>query len=260
MELTSRDNPLIKQVRRLLADARERAKSGLFVVEGVRLCADAAVSQVPIECVLYTQRAAESYPEVAQIRAKATREICITADLAAHIADTVSPQGVFCLCKMLDKRSSFDTIRYKGKYAALEDVQDPSNLGSIIRTAEALGADGLIVTRGCCDRYNPKVLRGSMGGVFRLPIHVVEDLPAWITEAQQNGMCCFACVVDADADAVQAQTFGQGSVCVIGNEGNGLQPQTVRTCARRITIPMGGRAESLNAGTAAAIVLWEMFR
>ena len=260
MELTSRDNPLIKQMRRLLTDARERAKSGLFVTEGVRLCADAALSDVPIECVLYTQRAMENHPEVGKICAKSARQICITPELAAHSGDTVSPQGVFCLCKMLDKRASFDTIRYKGKYAALEDVQDPSNLGSIIRTAEALGADGLIVTRGCCDRYNPKVLRGSMGGVFRLPIYPVDDLPAWIARAQQNGMHCFACVVDADADAVQRQSFGEGSVCVIGNEGNGLQPQTVRACDARITIPMGGRAESLNAGTAAAIVLWEMFR
>ena len=260
MELTSRDNPQIKQVRKLLSDARERARTGLFVIEGARLCADALESGAQIEQVLYTQRAWESYPDVQRLCDKARQAVCLSASLAAYIGDTVSPQGVFCVCEMLDKIASFDKIKYKGKYIALEDMQDPGNLGSVFRTAEALGADGLIVTRGCCDRYNPKVLRGSMGGVFRLPVLETDDLPGEIARLQQNGMRCFACVVDPSAPAVQAQTFGPGSVCVIGNEGNGLRPETVRACAQRLTIPMGGRAESLNAGTAAAIVLWEMFR
>lgn len=260
MELTSRDNPLIKQVRKLLTDPRERARSGQFVIEGVRLCQDALLSNVQIDCVLYTERARENYSVIEQICAVAVQKVCISATLSAYIGDTISPQGVFCICKMLDKRASFDKIRYKGKYIALEDVQDPGNLGTIIRTAEAMGADGLIVTQACCDCYNSKVLRSSMGGVFRLPIYVAEDLPQWIDALQQRGMRCIACVVDAEATAVQDIGFNSGTVSVIGNEGKGLCKATVDACCEKLTIPMNGRAESLNAGIAAAIVLWEMFR
>ena len=184
----------------------------------------------------------------------------IAPELAQYMADTATPQGVFCIAKILDNPLGLDTIDTMGRYGLLEDIQDPGNLGTMIRTAEALGLDGLVLSAGCCDVYNPKVLRSSMGGVFRLPMLTGVSMPETIGTLQERGMRAYACVVDADACPVQTVAFGPGSLCVIGNEGNGLRPETVAACARRITIPMTGRAESLNASLAAGIVMWEMSR
>jgi TrmH family RNA methyltransferase len=185
----------------------------------------------------------------------------ISEELARYIGDTASPQGIFSVCKMLDNCCTFDTISKNKKYLALEDMQDPTNLGTVIRTAEALGLDGLLLSAGCCDLYNPKVLRGSMGGVFRLPVYMVGDMEKTIIALQnEHELCCYACVVDTDATPLHQINFTSGSVCVIGNEGNGLRDHTIDACSHRLTIRMPGRAESLNASMAAGIVMWEMVR
>ena len=133
-------------------------------------------------------------------------------------------------------------------------------MGTVIRTAEALGIDGIFLSDGCCDIYNPKVLRASMGGVFRMPLMQVGDMAQAVVALQEKGLTAFACVVDADATPITAAGMGKGSVALIGNEGNGLRADTVAVCKRRVTIPMTGRAESLNASMAAGIILWEMAR
>lgn len=262
--ITSRDNRLIKEGRRLLADAKYRRQTGLFLLEGARLCADAARSGVAIRTVLVTARAREGYGEQLQaIRRGSGAEAAyveISEEISRHLGDTASPQGIFCICKTLDNRAALDTINRMGRYIALEDMQDPANLGTVVRTAEALGADGLLLSSGCCDLYNPKVLRGSMGGVFRLPFFLPADFRETISRLGAGGMACWACVVDGAADPLPGTALGAGCLCVIGNEGNGLTPQTVQACTGRLTIRMPGRAESLNASTAAALVMWEMVR
>ncbi|MGI6264345.1 MAG: TrmH family RNA methyltransferase [Acutalibacteraceae bacterium] len=257
--ITSRDNPQVRALRRLLEEPKYRRQSGLFALEGARLCADAVDSGVPIETALITGRAAAAYPDVARRLAESgARMLEISEDLARRIGDTASPQGLFCIAKGVDKTAGSGTIDKNGTYLALENVQDPSNLGAIIRTAEALGIDGLLTSPGCCDRYNPKVLRASMGGVFRLPLIESADLPHTLDELQKRGMTAYACVVDADACPVQEMRFEAGAIAVIGNEGNGLTAEIRAVCARRITIRMAGRAESLNASVAAALIAWEM--
>lgn len=262
--ITSRDNRLIKEGRRLLADAKYRRQTGLFFLEGARLCADAARSGVAIRTVLVTARAREGYGEQLQaIRRGSGAEAAyveISEEISRHLGDTASPQGIFCICKTLDNRAALDTINRMGRYIALEDMQDPANLGTVVRTAEALGADGLLLSSGCCDLYNPKVLRGSMGGVFRLPFYAVGEMGAAIAALQARGMTGWACVVDPAATPVHKAALGPGSICVIGNEGNGLRPETAAACRGRLTIAMAGRAESLNASMAAGIILWELMR
>lgn len=268
MQLTSRDNPLVREMRLLLAEPKARRESGRFVIEGARLCADAARSGVRIAAALYTERAAAQYPELlAVIRQVSVRQFEIAPSLSQLLGDTRSPQGVFCLCEALDNVRMLDTIETdclplsrEQCYLALEDLQDPGNLGSVVRTAEALGLGGLILSTGCCDLYNPKVLRGSMGGVFRLPAYITADMAATASHLRTSGFRCFACVPDGDALPVQTAPFGPGSICLIGNEGNGLRPETISACGERLTIPMAGRAESLNASMAAGIILWEMAR
>ncbi|MBQ4613161.1 MAG: RNA methyltransferase [Clostridia bacterium] len=261
MRITSKDNRLVKLWRALNSGARQRRESGLFAIEGARLCGDALASGLAVEAVLYTAAARENYAAVTEGLVAAAREaVEITPQIASAMADTTHPQGVFCVVKSLDIQLSLDTIDSMGRYGVLEDIRDPGNLGTMIRTAEAFGLDGLILSDGCCDMYNPKVLRSSMGGVFRLPMMVCADLPNTIATLQARGMTAFACVVDADAAPIGQVDMSSGALCVIGNEGNGLREQTVAACKRRVTIPMGGRAESLNASMAAGIVMWEMTR
>ena len=261
MLITSKDNHLVKEWRALNDQAKQRRKSGLFAVEGARLCGDALASGLAVTAVLYTAAAREAYAAVVDALIATAEKACeITPELARSMADTAHPQGVFCIVKSLDIQLSLDTIDNMGRYGVLEDIQDPGNLGTMIRTAEAFGLDGLVLSSGCCDVYNPKVLRASMGGVFRLPIAVTEDLPATITALQDRGMTALACVVDADAEPLHRVEKNAGTMCVIGNEGNGLQDATVAVCRKRVTIPMAGRAESLNASMAAGIVMWEMTR
>ena len=257
MELTSRDNPLVKECVKLLADAKARRKSGRFVVEGARLCEDAARSGVAIEAALITDAAAAKYADrFAVIAAAAKRTYRMSEAIAKVLSDTGSPQGVVCLCDV--PTATPLSVRPDGCYAALENLQDPGNLGTVLRTAEALGVDGVLLSGGCCDLYNPKVLRASMGGVFRMPVQVCAEFTDVLRELGKT-MPVLACVVDADAAPIIAQTFN-GAVAVIGNEGNGLTDAAVAACTHRVTIPMAGRAESLNASMAAGILLWELCR
>ena len=259
MVISSKENRVVKLWRQLSADGRARRKQGLFAVEGARLCMDAALSDVRIQTVLYTARAAEQYAEhLRAVLAVAQSDFEITAPVAQFMADTATPQGVFCICEM--PASAGWTLRCDGRYLALEDLQDPSNLGTVIRTAEALGLDGLLLSAGCCDVYSPKVLRGSMGGVFRLPLLQVSDMTAAVADWRKCGLRVYACVPDADAVSVCDAAMGDGCIPVIGNEGNGLKNETIAACDARVTIPMGGRAESLNAAMAAGIVMWELKR
>ncbi len=258
MEITSRENRVIKDYRRLSADAKYRRECGLFVAEGARLCGDAVRSRVQIETALITAHARRQYADIAaQVESVARQTADIPDALAAYLGDTDTPQGIFCICRIPPSEYA---PQLGQRYAALERIQDPGNLGTMIRTAEAFGLGGVLLSDGCCDPYSPKVLRSSMGGVFRLPLIAVGTLAERLPQLHAKGFRSYACVVNRDAVAVQQATFSNGSICVIGNEGNGLLPETVAACSERITVPMAGRAESLNASMAAGIVFWEMVR
>lgn len=268
MVISSRDNDMVRRLRRLQTDGKLRRKEGVFVIEGARLCEDAARSGVTVETALVTARARERYSEqVAAVTAVAAHVFEVTDAVAETLSDTETAQGVICLCKALDNRKMLDTIDSsilstfnKRKWLALEDVRDPGNIGTVIRTAEALGIDGLILSSGCCDVYSPKVLRGSMGGVFRLPLWETADMPKALARLRGAGVTSYACVPSADALSVVEAPLAAGSVCVIGNEANGLTDATITACDYRLTVPMAGRAESLNAAVAASLVMWEMSR
>ena len=145
------------------------------------------------------------------------------------------------------------------KYIALDNLQDPANLGAILRTAEALGIGGAILYN-CCDAYNPKALRAAMGSSLRLPMIISDNLVRDITELKANGFSVFATVPDRDAQDITKISFPASSVCVIGNEGNGISDEVKAASGNLVTINMLGRAESLNASMAGAIAMWEMLR
>ena len=259
-KITSRNNERIKLAVKLKEKESFRRGEGLFLVEGARLCYDAALSGVQITELYVTPDARVRYEDyVIPVTERAERCFEISNDVAQKLADTKSTQGVFCLCKMLDKSTNIGKIKYNGKYIALEDVSNPSNFGAVIRTAEAVGLDGVIVSGGC-DLYNPKSLRASMGSVFRLNVIETDDLPAFLGELAGKGMFVYAGVPDSNAEKITEVSMEGGGVAIIGNEGNGITEKTLEAATRLVTIPMKGRAESLNAAAAASIMIWEMMR
>jgi TrmH family RNA methyltransferase len=261
MELiTSKENSCLKQAVKLLNNAKERREQRCFVAEGVRLCEDAVLSGVKIDRMFCTQHALEKYERALRaIAASAAQCYVVSPELMRSLCDTQSPQGIVCVCRMLDKSECMDKMEQGTHYLLLEQIQDPSNLGTILRTAEALGVDGVFMAGGC-DIYSPKVLRGSMGAVFRLPFTLSNSLSDAIEALKTKGVQIYAAVPDASALPVTQVNFSVPSAVVVGNEGNGLQQRTVAQCSGRITIPMRGKAESLNAAMAAGILLWEMMR
>ncbi len=258
VSLTSADNPAVKQAARVRDSAAARRRLGLFFAEGARLCADAARSGVPIHTCFFTPGAREKYKrETSLLSEQAARCFEISEKVCRKLSDTSAPQGVFCLCaQRAEPDGAFDA---QGRYLALENVSDPSNLGACARTAEALGIAGLILSPGCCDPYNAKALRASMGAFFRLPLLLPEDFPALLQKKQAEGFRIYGSVPDRAAINI-AEVPKPGCICLVGNEGNGLTEEAKALCDRLVTIPMPGRAESLNAAAAAAILMWELMK
>lgn len=258
--ITSRKNETIKQAARLSSSAETRREQGLFMVEGARLCGDAAKSGMAVKILFYTAQANEKYGDyINEITAISEQTYEVEPHVAELLSDTKTPQGVFCVCEMRSSALGLNGINPKLHYLALENIQDPANLGAVLRTAEALGIGGVILT-GSCDIYSPKVLRASMGAVFRLPFFLADNMPEAVNQLNAKGFASFAAVPDADAQQLTTIDFQKPAVLVVGNEGNGLTQEAIAACSGTVTIPMLGRAESLNASACAAILMWEMMR
>lgn len=259
LTITSKDNALIKLCAKLKKSAKHRREEGLFIAEGVRVCTDAMLSDAHIDTFFSTKEASEKHSEYfKKLSLYADKTVILSSAVFSYISDTQTPQGFLCLIKTLDNSQWFDTIKNKGKFLALDNMQDPNNLGTVLRTAEAMGIDGVILSKDCCDIYSPKVVRGSMGAVFRLPFLICSDIAQFLSDNSQ--LNSFAAVVSGDCSKITDIAFDAPCVAVIGNEGNGLKQETISACKTKITIPMGGRAESLNASVAASIIMWEMVK
>ena len=255
--ITARNNPKIKEIKGLLTSSKDRKNSGLFVLEGVRLCCDAVKSGCEITSVFCTETCAEKYADsINELKSACSDFYFVSEDVLKSISDTVTPQGVVCVVKM---RSSDFEYESGKRYIALDTIQNPDNLGAISRTAEAFGIDGMVICGGC-DVYNPKALRASMGALFRLPVKVCKNLKDEIALCKNVGIMSFATVPDRDAEDITKTDFGKGALCIIGNEGNGVSKEVIDVCDQKITIKMQGRAESLNAAAAASITMWELVK
>ncbi|MDR1002443.1 MAG: RNA methyltransferase [Oscillospiraceae bacterium] len=260
-EIRSKDNQAVKTAARLMTDAKERRESNLFIAEGVRLCTEALQNNIEITELFYTEEALTKYNDTIKALEKAAEKAyIITEELSLKISDTQSPQGIFCIGKIKSETINLEEMKTDGQYVLLENLQDPANVGAIFRTAEALGLSGAFLSGDCCDIFNPKAMRASMGAVFRLPFAVLNDVPESIVRFKKSNMRPLAAVPDSEASKITGVRFFKGVVMCIGNEGNGLTQKTIEACGERVTIPMNGRAESLNAATAAALLMWEMVR
>ena len=256
LKIESLQNESVKHACKLAVSAKARQEANAFFLEGLRLCCDAAQSGITVRQCFVTQEAlTRDEARLQPLLACAAQTALVAPAVAQKLSQTQSPQGVFCVCEMPSKNSDADPA---GVYIALDHVQDPANFGAIIRTAEALGLSGAILC-GCCDVYNPKAQRAAMGSLLRLPLIQTDDLAAFLLSLRKLGMRLLATTPDRSAEPLTGQSIQGGVVAVIGNEANGVSPEVSALCDR-VTIPMNGRAESLNASMAAAITMWELVR
>lgn len=255
--IDSISNSKVKHAVKIASSSSYRKECGEFFLEGLRLCYDASVSDVKITAVFYTEKAFEkSEKEISAISQKSENTYIISRTVSDKLTQTQTSQGVFCLCKMVDKEV-FSLVD-GGKYIALDNVQNPDNLGAVSRTAEALGVKGLIISGGC-DIYNPKALRASMGSLLRLDIIKTPSLPDFLEDVIKNGVKVYATTPDSEASDITKTDMSGTVICVIGNEAKGVSDEVFSVC-KKVTIKMPGRAESLNAAIAAAITMWEMMK
>ena len=253
--ITAKNNSHVKRVALLCASAAKRAESSLFVLEGSRLCSELLRGNFAVQELYDTAAAAQKNDALLQ---QLCQRACFYTEVSepvfAKMADTKNPQGILCVVKMPASVNKLPS----GRYLAFEQVSDPGNLGAAARTADALGFAGLILTQNGVDPYSPKAMRASMGALLRLPLYTVQNLSAALPQFKSQGFVVSGTVVEKTAEPITKVQFTKNEIAVIGNEANGMTDSARQCCDRLITIPMAGRAESLNAAVAAAIVMWEM--
>ena len=259
--ISSKDNANIKLYQKLSANKKFRKEYGMFVLEGIRLCLDAVKENAELHCIFITKTAHAKYSEALDLlKERADDKLFVISDeLGEKLSDTGGTQGVFAICKMLDKRNLSSTICSNGKYIILNNLQDPGNVGAIIRTADAVGISAVILCDSC-DIYNPKVTRSTMGSLFRLPIFDNCDINDVFEEFNEKKIPTYAAVIDTDAKSLTDLDFSEGAAVIVGNEGNGLPQEISNMCTEKLTIKMHGNVNSLNAAMATGIIMWEMLR
>lgn len=248
--ITSRQNPLMTRVRKLVSSRSFRRTEGEYLCDGVKLLEEAVKWNAPLTTVIVSE--GQELPELPN----GVRTVEVPGDVMRSISPMETPQGALMLCRM---PSLSLPERLEGKrYLVLDGLQDPGNVGTIWRTADAFGADGLILVRNCADPFNPKTTRASMGAAFRLPVYETDEatLKARLDEA---GLALFATALRADTVELEQADLSNCAV-VIGSEGKGVSDELLALCGQTIKIPMESTCESLNAAMAAGVVLWEMYR
>lgn len=261
--ISSKDNTKIKYVKKLISNANFRKSEKKFVVEGVRLSYDAFLNDIIIKEVYYNESAENKFSDKLKSIINCAEYVYKIADnILPAISCTQNPQGIVCVCEKLDKHFNLNKIINVRRFIILENIQDPANLGAILRTADALGINFIFMSNDCCDIYNSKVLRASMGAIFRLNISFFDDFYEIVRNLKYNNIKIFAAVPDKFAKFITNVNFNEmkAVAIAIGNEGNGLLKQSIALCDECVTIPMSENAESLNASMAAGILMWEMMR
>ena len=255
MKITSRKNQLVAHGRGLLREKKLRDREGLFAVEGVKLCLEALSAGIIPEWALVSETAAEKFVEaVGEIEENCAVTV-VSDDVYSYLSEQKSPQGIFLAGQILDKSVNLDRILNSDKILLLDCVQDSGNLGTMLRTAEALGIGGVVLGEGCADVWSPKTLRASMGSAFRLPTCTMDTVSA-VKAAKEKGFAVYAAMLDDTAQRLGSFEFPEKSAVVIGNEGHGVSSEAAALC-EKVYIPING-AESLNAAAAAAVLCWEM--
>ena len=234
-KITSRENAKIKYACRLAQSAAFRRSEGRFLAEGRKLCPELARG--------------------AELETLPGEHYLVEDHVADKLADVGTHQGVFGVFHTPEH--TLEEARTGGRYLALERVQDPGNVGTLLRSAAAFGFDGVLLSDGCASVWAPKTLRASMGAAVRIPVIEAGKMPEAIAALRAKGITCLAAALYKSQPLSAAEPRYPGGVCVvIGSEGQGLTEETICACNGTVRIPMTDRVESLNAGIAGSILLW----
>ncbi len=266
--ITSSANQQIKRILQLNKKAKTRYEQRVFVVEGMKMCMEAPRERVEAMYV------SESFLKEEDRRKKVqSYSYEVLADsLFRTLSDTQTPQGILCLVKMPEycledllgntpgcRNQKQEEGRRNPHLLILESIQDPGNLGTMIRTAEGAGATGILMDKTSADIFHPKTIRATMGALYRMPFYIASDLPAAVLTLKEQGISMYAAHL-AGALSYHQPDYRQPVGFLIGNEGNGLSPEITGLADTLIRIPMEGKVESLNAAVAAALLMYEARR
>lgn len=256
--ISSTSNKQIKNIIALQKKAALRNEESCFIIEGIKLFTEVPAHRLRKSYV--TAACREAMTEEQRDKLETSDYELVSEEVFKKISDTVTPQGILSVIQR--EETSVQKLLHnhdKGLYLLLEDINDPGNLGTILRTCEAAGASGLIMSRHTVDIYNPKVVRSTMGAIFRMPFTYVEDLEATIRLLQQSGVRVYAAHLRG-TEAYYEKDYDSPTAFIIGNESNGISEAVAQTADELLKIPMAGSVESLNAACAATVFLYEAFR
>lgn len=255
--ITSTSNDTVKRISLLVKSAKARRKEGVFVVEGERIA-----KEIPRESLkeCFVSEKFDAGHKTEEVFGYKVIPTVVSDKVFDRMCDTKNPQGILCVCsqnavtaeELLAHRQEGDL-----KILILEGIQDPGNLGTMVRTAEGAGFDAIIADEDTVDVYNPKVTRSTMGSLFRVPVIYTDDLPAVTDLMKQSHVTVYAAHLDA-VTSYKDEEYGNRLAFLIGNEGNGLSDEISSRADRLIRIPMKGKLESLNAAVAAALLMYNV--
>lgn len=253
--ITSMSNPQVKKLLQLQKKSKARNEENVFLVEGLRMFAEVPeerVEKVYISESLYNKKKQELKLERFLVE-------ILTDSVFSHVSDTKTPQGILCVVK----QKKYDIEEFLNlenpHFMVLDNLQDPGNLGTIVRTAEGAGVNAIFLSKESVDIYNPKTIRSTMGSIYRMPVIYVEDLLELLQIFRERGIKSYAAHLDGK-NSYDKESYQSGTAILIGNEGNGLREEVASAADVWVQIPMQGQVESLNAAIAASILMFEVYR
>ena len=253
--ITSTANAQVKNLAQLIKKSKVRTEQGVYVVEGIKMFQEAPrkeIVKVYISEELYEKGTLNESLEGISYEVLKT-------EVFNHVADTKTPQGILCILKQKQYTLEQLTAAECPLLLVLENLQDPGNLGTMMRTAEGAGVSGVLLSRGCVDIYNPKTIRSTMGSIYRVPFLYTDDLLGDMEKLHEKGIVTYAAHLK-DSSWYDEASYKKPTAFLIGNEGNGLSDELSEKAKQYIKIPMEGQLESLNAAVAAAILMYEASR
>ena len=254
--ITSSQNSSIKKLKLLQKNKNQRTKDKVFIVEGLR-----AVKEIPKEWPIVQYVISESFADSTQeiIKGNSASVLYVSDSVFASISDTKPPQGIMVVVSQPDYSIDQVMTQEQGFFIIADGIQDPGNLGTLLRTAHGAGAHGLFLSKGCVDIYNPKTIRATMGSIFHIPLFIDLDIEWLIRRLMTHDTNLYATALE-ESKMLYDYDYTKKTGIIIGNEANGISEKTKEMVSNFIKIPMPGGAESLNASIAAGICMFEVVR
>lgn len=256
--ITSKDNEIIKHIKKL-KEKKYRDEYGEFIIEGIKMIEEAITEKAGIKSIIICDDCKSQNCISNELMYEIAKFDCIyvSEKIFNSISDVINPQGIMAILNK--NKAQSDEIDFSQEISLLLDnIQDPGNMGTILRTADSLNMHQIVVTKGSADVYNLKVVRSTMGAIFRVKVIEVEDLVKTIKEFKKHKIKVYATDLKTDKSIYDVQY--KKSAIVIGNEANGVSSDTLKEATEKIKIPMIGKTESLNAAVATSVILYEAFR